>query len=428
MVLAVFYLYIIIIGALLLKLPWAATVPVSWSDALFTATSAVTVTGLVVLDTGSDFSGFGQLVIMLLIELGGLGLMTLAVLVLLLLGHQVGITQRRFLKQDLNHTRLADVLALVKVIVRVVLLCELVGAALLATVWVPELGWREGLWYALFHSVSAFNNAGFGLLPDSLSRWVDQPGINAVVAMLFLLGGLGYTVLAELYHERRWHWLSLHSKLMLVGSALLIVVGTLLFAFLEWHNPATLGALDTGERWMASLFQSMSTRTAGFNTVDISGLHDSTSLLFMGLMFIGAGTTSTAGGIKVTTFIVLVLATVAFFRRQEEVHVFSRRLDKEEIMKVLALTVVSFITMVFGLFLLLLAHDGEFLDLAFESVSALGTVGLSRGITAELDQLGRGVLMVLMFLGRVCPLTLGFFLATRALSRVRYPVGTVGLG
>ena len=428
MMLAMLYMHLVALGALLLKLPFATPQPISWSDALFTATSAATVTGLGVLDPGTDFTLFGQIIILLLIQLGGLGLMTFAVLVLLLLGHRVGVTQRRFLQQELNHTRLADVLTLVRAIIRVVLLCELIGAALLATVFVPEFGWAEGLWQALFHAVSAFNNAGFALHPDSLRRWVGHPTINTVIPVLFIVGGIGYAVLVDLYHQRRWQRLALHSKLMLSGSLLLIVVGFVLFAALEWHNPATLGQLPLAERLQASWFQATAPRTVGFNTVDISALHDSTSMLMMGLMFIGGGTTSTAGGIKVTTFIVLVLATVAFFRRQEEVRVFNRRLGNDDTMKVLALMVVTVFTLVFALFLLLITHDGDFLDVTFEAVSALGNVGLSRGITSELNEMGRAVLMMLMFLGRVCPLALGFFLASRVRSRVRYPQGTVGLG
>lgn len=427
--LAAIYALCITIGACLLMLPLATTAPISWSDAFFTATSAVTVTGLAVLDTGSDFTLFGQFIILLLIQLGGLGLMTFAVLVISVLGYPVGIPQRLYLKDDLNHTSLADVMYLVKVIFRVVLAFELVGALLLALVFVPEFGWMEGVWQSVFHSISAFNNAGFALFPDSLSQWVSDPLVNVVIPSLFIVGGIGYAVIADLYRQRSWRCLSLHSKLMLCGTAILILCPWLLFTILEWSNPGTLGGLpSTSDRILASWFQATTTRTAGFNTLDIGAIHDSTSMLFMTMMFIGGGTTSTAGGIKVTTFIVLILAAIAFFRRQQRIRVFGRSLGSEEVMKVLALTVVGFLTVLVSIFIMSISHDGNFMNLAFEAVSAFGTVGLSRGETGELDAVGRAVIMLLMFIGRVGPLTLGFFLASAAPTRIRYPAGKIGLG
>jgi len=427
--LALLYAGLIVMGSGLLMLPVAATGAVSWADALFTATSAVTVTGLTVLDTGSDFTLFGQVVIMVLIQLGGLGLMTSAVLMMSMLGLPIKVPHRIFLREDLNQTSVHDLLSLVMLILRVVVILELVGMALLATVFVPAFGWGEGLWQALFHTVSAFNNAGFALFPDSLSRWATDPIVNLVVPALIIIGGLGFSVLAEVYRTRRWHRYSLHSKLMLSGTAGLILWSVLAFAALEWHNPGTLGQFHSAAgKWLASWFQAVTTRTAGFNTVDIGTIHDSTALMFITLMLIGGGSTSTAGGIKVTTFMVLLLATVAFFRRRTSLHAFHRSLGHEEVLKVLALTAVSLLVVLFGIFVISLTHDGNFLDLAFEAASAFGTVGLSRGATGDLDGLGRTVIMLLMFIGRVGPLTLGFFLATRIQPRTRYPGGKVLLG
>lgn len=427
--LAALYGLCILVGAILLMLPVATHAPIVWQDALFTATSAVTVTGLAVLDTGSDFTLFGQFVIMLLIQVGGLGLMTFAVLVMSLLGYRIGIPHRLYLKNDLNHTSLADVLYLVRVIFQAVFIFELLGAALLALVFVPEFGWAQGLWQSAFHSVSAFNNAGFALFPDSLSRWVGNPLISITIPALFIAGGIGYAVIADIYQHRSWRYLSLHSKLMLSGTAVLIGVSWAAFAALEWQNPGTLGALPSaGDRLLASWFQATTTRTAGFNTVDIGAIHDSTAMMFMTLMFIGAGTTSTGGGIKVTTFIVLVLATIAFFRRHQRLRAFGRSLGADEVMKVLALTVISFLVVLASIFTISISHEGEFLDLAFEVVSAFGTVGLSRGATGELDAVGRTVIMLLMFIGRVGPLTLGLFLASPVPTRIRYPTGKIGLG
>lgn len=428
-VLALLYAVLIVTGGLLLMLPVATHATINWSDALFTATSAVTVTGLVVVDTGSDFTLFGQAVILMLIQLGGLGLMTFAVLVLSMLGVPIGLPHTLFLREDLHQTSVTDLMRLVGVILRVVLLCELIGTLLLALVFVPAFGWWSGLWQALFHAVSAFNNAGFALFPDSLSQWASHPLINLVIPALFIIGGIGFSVLADLYRTRGWRKLSLHTKLMLVGTAVLILWSVAAFAALEWNNPLTLGQFgSTADKLMVSWFQATTTRTAGFNTVDIGAIHDSTALMFISLMLIGGGSTSTAGGIKVTTLIVLLLATIAFFRRQSSLHAFGRSLGNEEVMKVLALTMLSLLLVMFSAFVILLSHDGNFLDLLFEVTSAFGTVGLSRGATGDLDDPGRAVIMLLMFIGRVGPLTLGFFLASQMPPRIRYPASRVFLG
>jgi len=254
LVLVLIYGTFIVLGALALKLPVSTTSPITWSDAAFTATSAVTVTGLAVLDTGSDFTFFGQAVIAFLIQLGGLGLMTFAVLILSMLGMPVGFTHHLYLREDLNQTSATDLLALTKMILRVVLLCELIGAAFLAAVFVPEFGWGMGLWHSVFHSISAFNNAGFALFPDSLSQWVGNPVVNIVVPLLFILGGLGFTVAADIWRTRKWHRFALHTKLMLVGTVSLLIWSTTAFAVMEWNNPADLPLnfhpVGTGALWV----------------------------------------------------------------------------------------------------------------------------------------------------------------------------------
>ncbi|WP_138470095.1 TrkH family potassium uptake protein [Poseidonocella sp. HB161398] len=427
--LALLYLSCILIGAGLLKLPLCHDGTLNWADAVFTSVSAVTVTGLAVVDTGSVFTFAGQAVILVLIQLGGLGLMAFAVLLLFLLGVPIGIPHKLLLREELNQSGYGELRTIVWLVFWVAVISELAGTMVLSTVFVPEFGPAEGLWMALFHSVSAFNNAGFALFPDSLSRYVTDPVVNLAIPALILVGGLGFIVLGDLAEERRWQRLTLHSKLMITGTVALLGLSWVLFAALEWRNPGTLGAL--GGPWAkigAAWFQAVSPRTAGFNTVDTSQLHDSTVLLTMALMLIGGGSTSTAGGIKVTTLCVLLIATVAFFRRETVMRAFGRSFGPEDVFKVMALATVSTITIMLGMFLISISHDGEFTDLAFEVVSAFGTVGLSRGATGELDGLGRTVIMLLMFLGRVGPLTLGFFLATRAQPRVRYPKGRVYLG
>ncbi|XDA97005.1 TrkH family potassium uptake protein [Sulfitobacter sp. LCG007] len=427
--LGLLYLGCIGIGAVLLMLPISLEHPISPWDALFMSTSAVTVTGLVTVDPGTTFSAFGEGVIAVLIQLGGLGLMTFAVLVLTALGIPVGMPQRLILREEVNQTSVANLMVLIRVILTAALACEALGAVLLGVVFVPEYGWATGMWHAVFHAVSAFNNAGFALFPDSLMRYVGNPVVNIVVPALFILGGIGFIVLADIWQVRKWHRLTLHSKLTLTGTLALIVVPFLLFAALEWQNPGTIGSLGSvGDKLWASWFQAVTPRTAGFNTVDTSGMHDSTTLMTMTLMLIGGGSTSTAGGIKVTTGIVLLLATIAFFKRHTSLHAFGRSMKVEEVMKVLALTVVSILLVMSGIFVTSISHDGEFIDLAFEICSAFGTVGMSRGATAELDATGRALVMLMMFLGRVGPLTIGFFLATRSVPRVRYPEGQIYLG
>ena len=368
-ILVFLYGTMVVLGTLLLKLPFATVAPITWLDAAFTATSAVTITGLSVLG------------------------MTFAIRVLTMFGMPIGLQQRATLSEDLNQSEFGGLLDLVKLIIRFVLVAEAIGALLLAWRFVPQFGWEQGLWAAIFHSVSAFNNAGFSLFPDSLVAFAGDPVINLVVPALFILGGLGFTVVFDLARTRRWRGLSLHSKLMLAG-------------------------------W----FQALTTRTAGFNSVPIEDLRDSTSMLFIVLMLIGGGSTSTAGGIKVTTFVVLMIATFAFATGRRHIHAFGRHLGEAELMKVLALAVASVTVVSVSMFLLVLTQEGHILDLGFEAASALGTVGLSRDTTMDLDWIGRLLIMFLMFTGRVGPLAFGFVLARRAAPLLRYPPGKVYLG
>ncbi|AWK89241.1 Ktr system potassium transporter B (plasmid) [Azospirillum thermophilum] len=405
------------------------TAPLSWADALFTAVSSVTVTGLAVVDVGSHFTRAGQLVILLLIQLGGLGLMTFATLVIMLLGRSFPLRHRIILREDLNQTSLGDLGRLVRVILVVVLGIEGAGAILLALRWVPDYGWSEGLFLALFHAVSAFNNAGVALWPDSMVRWAGDPLVNLVIPLLIIVGGLGFTVLFDLWSQRRWRRLALHTKLMLAGTAILIPGAFLGFLLLEWTNPGTLGGLHgVGERIMAAWFQAVTTRTAGFNTVDIGALRDSTSLMVISLMLIGGGSTSTAGGIKVTTFLLLLLATLAFLRRQPVPQAFGRSIAMQEVVKVLAITAISLLVVLTGIFLLTLTHEEPFLDLAFEIASAFSTTGLSRGTTARLDGFGYLVVGLVMFIGRIGPLGLAFLLAAPTPARIRHPEGRLFTG
>ncbi len=428
LILAVLYATFIFAGAAVLMLPVSRNIPLSWSDVIFTATSAVTVTGLVVFDVGSGLTLFGQMVLAFLIQLGGLGLMTFAALLLAALGMPIGLTGQIYLRDDLNQNSIHQLFKLVKTILLVVLAFEMAGAFLLAFVFVPEFGFWPGVWEAIFHSISAFNNAGFSTFSAGLVPYATQPIVNIVIPGLFIIGGIGYGVLQNVFSKKGRKGWSLHTKIMLLGTAVLIVWSVAMFALLEWDNPGTLGQFDSiAARLTVSWFQGVTTRTAGFNTTDIGAMHDSTSMMFISLMLIGGGPASTAGGIKVTTFVVMILATAAFFRRTE-LHAFGRSIGHQQVLKVMALTAISVVVVFIAVFLLAATHEGHFLNIWFEVASAFGTVGLSRGFTGELSEFGRGVIVVVMFLGRVGPLTLGFFLATQSTPRVRFPAGVIHLG
>jgi trk system potassium uptake protein TrkH len=430
-VLSQLFLALIVLGTMLLKLPISTTAPLSWLDALFTATSAVTVTGLVVADTGTAFTHVGHLVLLVLMQLGALGIITFATLILALLGQRVGLRQQLLLREDLNQTSLGDLGRLARLIAAVVLVMEAGGTALLAVRFVPLLGWSEGLFQALFHAVSAFCNAGFSLLPDSLIGFAGDPLVNLVVPFLIIVGGIGFNVLSDL---RRWcrpgyRKLTLHTRLMLLGTAALLAVAFVGFLALEWNNPNTLGQhAAISDRLLIAWFQAVTPRSAGFSTVDPGLLRDGTALLMIVLMFIGGGSTSAAGGIKVATFMVLIIASIAYARGRPDPTAFGRSIAPVGVLKVLALTFVSMTVLLLGAFLLSISQALPFLDLLFEAVSAAATCGLSRGITAELDGVGRCVLIVLMYLGRIGPLVLGVALATVTAERIRHPRGRVYLG
>lgn len=427
--LALLYLSWITVGAVLLMLPIASTDSITWSDAFFTATSAVTVTGLVVVDTGTVFTTFGQGVLMLLIQLGGMGLMTFAVLVLSSLGMQIGLGQRQFLREEMGLSSLGGLLDIVWVVFKVVLVCEVIGMAIMALVFVPDFGWGEGLWQAAFHSISAFNNAGFSLFSDSLMDYVDNPLIIFTISVQFIVAGLGFAVLSDILVYGKWQKFSLHTRLMLVGTLSLILISCIGYGVLEWNNPETLAGLATsGERVNAIWFEAVTPRTAGFNSMNTAAMQDSTTLMTMVLMVIGGGSTSTAGGIKVTTAVVLLLATIAFFRNTGKMRAFGYSVGLQQGLKVMALLTISLFVILAGLFLIVATHEIDFLMAAFEVTSAFGTVGLSQGATGELNDFGRAIICLIMFLGRLGPLTLGFFLASKTTPRIQYPEGSIYLG
>jgi len=418
----------IVLGTILLKLPIAAKEPVPWIDAMFTAASATTVTGLGTVDIGSTYTTFGQIVIMVLVQIGGLGLMTFAVLILLMLGRKVGLKQRILIQESFNQTSLGGLIRLVRLLFLFTISIEAIAFIILAERWIPEYGWGKGMYYSLFHTITAFNNAGFSLWPDNLIRYVGDPVVNLVISGLLIIGGIGFTVLADIWQKKSFRSLSLHTKLMLVGTLGLNVIAMLAFFILEYGNPGTLGHLSVWDRLWASYFQAVSPRTAGFNTIPIQNM-TTPSLLLMGvLMFIGAGSASTASGIKVTTFMVVILATISFLRGKEETAFFRRTIKRQTIVRSLAIIVVSMLFVLLSLFALTITEHKPFLSLLFETLSAFGTVGLTIDITPHLSAAGKIIIMLLMFIGRVGPLTFAFLFAKRKESSVKYPSEEVFTG
>ncbi|KMK75146.1 TrkH family potassium uptake protein [Alkalihalobacillus pseudalcaliphilus] len=432
LILLAFVLFIAV-GTLLLKLPIsAAGESISWLDALFTATSAVCVNGLAVIDTGSSFSTFGQVVIMILMQIGGLGFMTLGVVIALLLGKKIRLRQQIVLQHTTQATSRRGLLQLSLYIFFISFIFELIATIILTIRWSADMGLAQASFYALFHSVSAFNNAGFALWSDSLSGYMSDPVINMTIMTLFIFGGLGYIVIVELFQKRSWKKFSLHTKIVLATSAALIVIGFVLLLVLESLNPETFQNLTWGERIAAALFQSTTPRSAGFNTIDIHSMLSASQLILIFLMFIGASSGGTGGGIKTNTFVVLILATINTFRGGGQIHVFQRKIANETVMRALAVVMSSLACVLFVALLLTITEgmlEEHFLEVLFEATSAFSTTGLSMGLTTELSPIGKVIVSITMFVGRLGPLTLAYALATKKKSnKVGYPEDHVLIG
>jgi trk system potassium uptake protein len=424
----------ILIGAILLSLPISSEAgsEIGWLNALFTSTSAVSVTGLAVVDTGATFSTFGQIVILCLIQFGGLGFMTYSVLVAVVLGKKIGLKDRLLIQQSTNAISVQGVVKLSLGIITVALLFELIGAFILAFRWMGDMGFASAFYYGIFHSVSSFNNAGFGLWSDSLSGYVGDPLVNIVITVLFIVGGLGFTVILDLWKNRSWRKLSLHSKIVIIASTLLCAAGFVVIVVIEWGNPDTFELLTWSEKLWAGYFQGVVTRTAGFNTIDIASMMTASQFFMIFLMFIGASSGSTGGGIKTTTFVVLVLALISIVKGKQDTHILQRRIPPALIMRAFAVLVISVSVVIIVTFLLTLSEHSlqkDFMEVLFEVTSAFGTVGLSMGLTAELSPLGKLLIIITMFIGRLGPLTLVFALSQKQNQvKYRYPEEKVIIG
>lgn len=401
------FIIFLAIGTLLLALPIAQRQPTSFIDCLFIATSAFTVTGLATIDITANFNTFGHIIIMILVQAGGLGIITLAMIVFIMLGRKVGLKSRSLATEALNQQNLGGILRLVLKLLLISLLFESIGAVLLALEWVPLLGIKRGLFNSFFTAVSAFNNAGFALHSDNLVQYRTNPLTNFIITTLIILGGLGFTVILDLYQKKKFSHLRLHTKIMIFGTIIINTFATLSIYLLEMNNLKTLGGHNTFDQFQMAYFQAITTRTAGFNTIDIGALQTPTILLMMLFMFIGGGSTSTAGGIKLTTAVVIFFGTISYIKQREQISLFKRAIDTKNLFKSFAIVVLSstFIFII-TLALVIAEPDLPFLAVMFEVISAFGTVGLTMGITAKLSVIGKLLIILMMMIGKIGVLTI----------------------
>ena len=419
-ILALGFLAVILLGTVLLALPIAAKngQSIGLFDSLFTSTSAVCVTGLVVVDTGTTFSLFGQIVLIVLIQVGGLGFMVFATMLMVMLGRKISIRGRMLIRESMNASSLSDLGSLTRLYLLLSLAIELIGTVTLCFRFVPLYGWKHGTWMALFHSVSAFCNAGFDLFGNyaSLTAFSGDPLVLLTVASLIILGGLGFSVILETARNRQgFRNLSLHTRIVLMTTLVLLLAGTVFYWIVERTNAETLAGCSEGEKILNAFFQSVTMRTAGFNSFDLSGFRDGSKMFSSLLMIIGAPPASTGGGIKTTTIATLTLLMLSVVRGESEVNVARRRLSDDISRRALAVAVLFLTTLLTGTLIISLIENGRFPleDILFEASSAMGTVGVSAIGTPNLSSASRAILLPMMFLGRVGPLTLAVAVAKR---------------
>lgn len=458
-ILALGYLALIIIGTVLLSLPIATTVSgnLDFISALFTATSATCVTGLSVVNTATGFTFFGQVIIMFLIQIGGLGLMVISTMIAFLIGKKINLKERLILREDLNQFKLSGVVRLVKYVLLITLTIEVAGGFFLFLTFINNYPLKKAIYYSVFHAISAFNNAGMDLFGNSLGNFTGNINVNFVIIALIILGGLGFAVIIELfqvlkgynidkkqYNLKKPKYLlkyirdifviglektSLQTKIVLVITLILFIVGFLGFLALEYTNKYTMGNLPIGQKILSSFFLSITPRTAGFYTIPTANLRSSSLFLIIILMFIGASPGSTGGGIKTTTFGVLLITVWNLVRGKTDIQIFKRQLEKDIVIKSIAIIMLSLILVVVVTMVLTISEDMDFLPVFFETVSAFGTVGLSTGITTALSNFAKIIIIFTMFIGRVGPLTLAIAFAKRKKDGVyHYPKEKIMVG
>ena len=418
---------LILFGAIILNLPISTQKgeSIGFLNALFTSTSAVCVTGLVVVDTGTYWSEFGQFVIITLIQTGGLGFMTIATMFSLLTRKRINLRERLLIQESLNQVDLSGLVKLTRYIIMMTFAIEGIGALLLSMVYIPRFGLGKGIWYSIFHSISAFCNAGFDLMGpvsgqySSLTYFVDSTLINVVICGLIILGGIGFPVLLDVINNKKYSKLNVHSKIVINTTGILILIGFLFIFIAEFNNKDTLGTLNIKEKFLSSLFQSVTLRTAGYNTIDLTLLSESTLFLMLILMLIGASPASTGGGLKTTTIATLFLTVKSFIIGKEDIEVYQRRISDATVKKSLGIFFIGVFISLFGTLMLTIVNPGfTLLESSFEVISAYATVGLSIGGTPSLTYFGKIIIIILMFLGRVGSLTIFIALLSKN-SRIK---------
>ncbi|ASA21718.1 TrkH family potassium uptake protein [Paenibacillus donghaensis] len=433
-ILSLGFVLLIAAGTLLLCLPAASTAGrISFIDALFMATSATCVTGLAVIDTGTQLTTFGQVVLLVLFQFGGLGFVTMATLITLVLNKRISLKERLLLQESMNQHSMQGIVLLIRRVLIYSLVIQLTGAIVLAVRFMADMPFARALYYGLFHSISIFNNAGFDLFGDihgpysGLTRYVEDPIINFTSMVLIFLGGIGFIVLSDVLEFPKRKRLTLHSKVVLTTSAALIVLGAALFFWLELHH--TLKPLHAGGKVMASFLQAITPRSGGVTTIEIPLLRESTQFLMILLMFIGAAPGSTGGGIKITTFAILIATVYARVRGREDIILFRNRISKDNVYRAITMTLLSLMLVVMATMLLSVTESADFLSVLFEAVSAFGTSGITMGLTTELTTVGKVLIIVLMFVGRTGPLTLAYALKPKKNKELyRYPEGDITIG
>lgn len=419
------FVIVTILGGILLSLPISLNYgkSVKLIDGFFIATSAICVTGLSSIDIGSVYNAFGQIVILILIQLGGLGVITFTSVIIILISKKIGYYTKKIVQEDINIDTTFRIEEYVKKVIFSVILIEFVGAFVLFFEFIKRFNFLKAVYYSIFHSVSAFCNAGFALFSDNLYGFKNSFLINITIPLLIFLGGIGFSTILNCYNvfRKKEKRLTLTTKLSIKISIFLIIAGTVAMFILEYSNKSTIGNLSFVQKLEASFFQSVSTRTAGFNTISILGLKRSTSLLFIILMFIGASPGSTGGGIKTTTFGLIALGTWATLKNKDGIEYDKRSISWRIYSKAIAILFISLIYTTICIFLLILfERNKNFLDLVFEVYSAFGTVGLSRDLTPSLSDISKFILIVTMFVGRVGPLTIALALSKSNLKKGHY--------
>ncbi|EJU23876.1 potassium uptake protein, TrkH family [Peptoanaerobacter stomatis] len=428
------FLLIAVIGGLILNLPISSAnnESVGLLNAMFTSISAVCVTGLIAVDTGTYWSLFGKTVIIILIQIGGLGFMTIATMGIKFMGKKISFSERLVIQESLNSGKISGVIRLSKNIVIISFIIELIGMFFLSFVFIPEMGIIKGIAYSIFHSISAFCNAGFDIMGNfsSLTKYYNNMIVNFTIMFLIIFGGLGFSTILDIKDKKNFYKLALHTKIVIITTSLLILIPSIIFFLIEMNNPQTIGEMKLWEKVLVSLFQIVSPRTAGFNTIDINAMRDSSKFLTIILMFIGGSPASTAGGLKTTTFAIILISVISLIKERENIEAFGRRISYNVLNKALVILVIGFFLVFTGTMIISLTNPQfDFLTILYEVTSAYGTVGLTLGITTKLNAVAKMVLMIIMFSGRVGSLTVLYtFITDLGQKKYIYPKEDIAVG